>query len=157
MIDVLINFNKISFDNDLLKVYNEDKYSHIPKTIKSALLLYLCKMLNIPGVFGLDAFSDNLWPLRFKEWTEYREKDEWNSYEEYLKEKENNSQYGLKNEHGVRDDLKLVFVNFQPFLLKYRSVACELLEVLFDSIEETKEYSTDDGDDILKMDIYIKS
>jgi hypothetical protein len=113
--------------------------------------------LNIPSVFGWDAFRDNIWILRYKEWTEYREKDEWESYEEYLEEKELNSQYGVKNEQGLRDDLKLVFINFQPFFLKYRSVACQLLEILFGVIEETKKYSTDDGDDMLKMDIYIKS
>jgi len=157
MIEVLIDFNEISFDNELLNKYKDKKYDHIPKTIKSALIIYLCKKLNIPSVFGWDAFSDNIWPLRYKEWIEYREKDEWSNYEEYLKEKEINSSYGIKNGNGVRDDLKLVFINFQPFFLKYRSVACDLLEVLFDSIEETKEYSVDDGDDMLKMDIYIKS
>jgi len=157
MIEVVIDFNEISFDNELLNKYKDKKYSHIPKTIKSALIIYLCNKLNIPSVFGWDAFRDNIWILRYKEWTEYREKDEWESYEEYLEEKELNSQYGVKNEQGLRDDLKLVFINFQPFFLKYRSVACQLLEILFGVIEETKKYSTDDGDDMLKMDIYIKS
>ena len=178
MIEVVIDFNEISFDNELLNKYKDKKYSHIPKTIKSALIIYLCnkfkdsyhitmcklftylyKKLNINNMIAVnwDAFRDNIWTLRYKEWTEYREKDEWESYEEYLEEKELNSQYGVKNEQGLRDDLKLVFINFQPFFLKYRSVACQLLEILFGVIEETKKYSTDDGDDMLKMDIYIKS
>jgi hypothetical protein len=150
MIEVVIDFNKVE-----LKDYGDAGY--VPSNIKEAVINYVSHKLNIPEVGNWDAFRDNIWILRYKEWIEYREKDEWESYEEYLEEKELNSQYGVKNEQGLRDDLKLIFVNFQPFFLKYRSVACQLLEILFGVIEETKKYSTDDGDDILKMDIYIKS
>ena len=149
MIEVVIDFKKI-----------EQRYEISNSNLSNVTVLFLSEKLGLPyknRIGKWDAFRDNIWILRYKEWTEYREKDEWESYEEYLEEKELNSQYGVKNEQGLRDDLKLVFINFQPFFLKYRSVACQLLEILFGVIEETKKYSTDDGDDMLKMDIYIKS
>ena len=148
MIEVVIDFNEISFDSDLLKKYKNKKYDHIPKTIKSALIIYLCKKLNIPGVFGWDAFSDNFAELFFKlppEDYKYRKNDEWcwknnKEYEGYVKYY---NSIGLKNEQGKRDDMKLIFVNFYPFFEKYRSISNDLFEIVLDyinvsSIEEDK-------------------
>lgn len=138
MIEVVIEFNKCP-------------------TNKKDFILCLCDIFHIPRVFGWDAFKDNLHPLRFKEWTEYREIDEWDSYEEYLYEKELNSQYGLKNEDGLRDDLKIIFKNFRPFFLKNRALSTEFLDIVLNLIEETAKYSVEDGEDLLDMQICIES
>jgi len=100
--------------------------------------------------------------IRFKEWKDYSEeeweqyedKDEWESYSEYIEEKEENSRYGLKNKQGVRDDLKLIFLNFNAFKKKYSDLAEQLLDVIQFTLSETAKYL--DHDDLLDMQIEIR-
>jgi hypothetical protein len=163
MIEVVIDFNEISFDNELLNKYKDKKYSHIPKTIKSALIIYLCKKLNIPGVFGWDAFSDNFTELfrpEILEDYEYNPNDEWgwSDYQDYLNYLQDDREMGLKNEKGRRDDLRIIFVNFYPFYYKYSSIAQKLLEYMVDSYAQSCIYKKwDDDDDCLKLKFCIKS
>ncbi|QPH90220.1 hypothetical protein [Campylobacter concisus] len=66
------------------------------KNIIEKKFMAIYQKLNLPLRFGPDGFKD-FWLIRYKEWEEYREVDEWGSYEEYLQEKnQKNSQYGLK-------------------------------------------------------------
>ena len=95
--------------------------------------------------------------IRYKEWEEYREVDEWGSYEEYLQEKSENSQYGLKNKFGNRDDMTIHFLNFNKFKQKYKNIANDLLVLLNDVISDTAKYSTDNGNDLLNITIVIES
>lgn len=103
------------------------------------LVLYARKKLGLPyknRVGKWDAFIDDFRTILYKEWEEYNEED-WNSYEDYLKEKKIDAQYGVKNEKGVRDDMRLVFINYRKFFLnkKTRWLATMFLEILFEEIE----------------------
>ena len=83
-----------------------------------------------------DAFIDDFRTILYKEWEEYN-KEDWKSYEDYLKEKKLDAQYGIKNEHGVRDDMRLIFLNYRKFFLNKdtRWIAILFLEILFEEIE----------------------
>jgi len=43
MIEVVIDFNEISFDNELLRKYKDVKYNHVPKNSKSALIIFYAR------------------------------------------------------------------------------------------------------------------
>lgn len=153
MIDVKIYFEELGKD-----VIYADKFGEYkPKNIIEKVYCYLSKKLNLPLRFGPDGFKDFFWLIRYKEWEEYREVDEWGSYEEYLQEKSENSQYGLKNKFGIRDDMTIHFLNFNKFKQKYKNIANDLLVLLNDVISETAKYSTDNGNDLLNITIVIES
>lgn len=148
MIEVELDFNELKKE----KLYFDNSYT--PKNIEEKLLLFLSEKLNIPLRKGWDAFEDFFWLLRYKEWETFEEIDEWKNYEEYLREKKENSQYGLKNERGVRDNLLLIFINFEDFEKENYDLAKKLLDFINYVIEETAKYSVSNGKDIL--DIQIK-
>ena len=126
------------------------------------LILYTRKKLGLPyenRKGNLDAFKDDFWRLRIAEFEEYHQKrDEWideEEYEDYIRE---DASYGLKNDKGVRDDLLLIFINFQDFFLKHTSHARAFLEVIFSVIEETKNIGVyEDKSDILDIKILIST
>jgi len=85
MIEVIIDFNKMPLK-------------------KEDFILELCNIFHIGRVYGWDAFRDNFRIILYKEWDKYNNED-WKSYEEYLQDKKEDAQYGIKNEQGVRDDI----------------------------------------------------
>lgn len=151
MIEVELDFNELKKE----KLYFDNSYT--PKNIEEKLLLFLSEKLNIPLRKGWDAFEDFFWLLRYKEWETFEEIDEWKNYEEYLEEKKENSQYGLKNEKGVRDNLLLIFINFEDFKKENYDLAKKLLDFINYVIEETAKYSVSNGKDILDIQIIVKS
>ncbi|MDN5100119.1 hypothetical protein O8C83_04745 [Aliarcobacter butzleri] len=151
MIEVELDFNELKKE----KLYFDNSYT--PKNIEEKLLLFLSEKFNIPLRKGWDAFEDFFWLLRYKEWETFEEIDEWKNYEEYLEEKKENSQYGLKNEKGVRDNLLLIFINFEDFKKENYDLAKKLLDFINYVIEETAKYSVSNGKDILDIQIIVKS
>lgn len=151
MIEVELDFNELKKE----KLYFDNSYT--PKNIEEKLLLFLSEKLNIPLRKGWDAFEDFFWLLRYKEWETFEEIDEWKNYEEYLREKKENSKYGLKNERGVRDNLLLIFINFEDFEKENYDLAKKLLDFINYAIEETAKYSVSNGKDILDIQIIVKS
>ena len=159
MIEAVIDFDELQKD----RRYIDEWHNYCPKEIEHKLYSYLSEKLSLPLRIGPDAFADFFWFLRFKEWKDYSEeeweqykdKDEWESYSEYIEEKEENSRYGLKNKQGVRDDLKLIFLNFNAFKKKYSDLAKQLLDVIKFTLSETAKYP--DYDDLLDIQIEIRS
>lgn len=159
MIEVVIGFDELQKD----RRYIDEWHDYCPKEIEHKLYSYLSEKLSLPLRIGPDAFADFFWFLRFKEWKyyseeeweQYKDKDEWESYSEYIEEKEENSRYGLKNKQGVRDDLKLIFLNFNAFKKKYSDLARQLLDVIKFTLSETAKYP--DSDDLLDIQIEIRS
>ena len=159
MTEVVIDFDELQTD----RRYIDEWHDYCPKEIEHKLYSYLSEKLALPLRIGPDAFADFFWFLRFKEWKDYSEeeweqyedKDEWESYSEYIEEKEENLRYGLKNKQGVRDDLKLIFLNFNAFKKKYNDLARQLLDVIQITLSETAKYP--DHDDLLDIQIEIRS
>lgn len=159
MTEVVIDFDELQKD----RRYIDERHDYCPKEIEHKLYSYLSEKLALPLRIGPDAFADFFWFLRFKEWKDYSEeeweqyedKDEWESYSEYIEEKEENSRYGLKNKQGVRDDLKLIFLNFNAFKKKYSDLAKQLLDEIKFTLSETAKYP--DHDDLLDIQIEIRS
>jgi len=118
MIEVVIDFKDIKTQEDLV--------------------LLLREKLGLPyknRVGKWDAFRDNFRIILYKEWDKYNDKD-WKSYEEYLQDKKEDAQYGIKNEQGVRDDIKLVLINFRKFYIENSKLGSLFLEIIFEEIEE---------------------
>jgi len=116
MIEVVIDFNKMPLK-------------------KEDFILELCNVFNIGRVNGWDGFRDNFRIILYKEWDKYNNED-WKSYEEYLQDKKEDAQYGIKNEQGVRDDIKLVLINFRKFYIENSKLGSLFLEIIFEEIEE---------------------
>jgi len=116
MIEVVIDFNKMPLK-------------------KEDFILELCNIFHIGRVYGWDAFRDNFRIILYKEWDKYNNED-WKSYEEYLQDKKEDAQYGIKNEQGVRDDIKLVLINFRKFYIENSKLGSLFLEIIFEEIEE---------------------
>ena len=70
--------------------------------------------------------------------------------------KDLNAEYGLTNRDGVRDDLKLIFINFLPFFIKNKKLVMTFLEIFAEEREEAKE-NKQEADVLLDMEICIKS
>lgn len=105
-----------------------------------------------------DAYIDLFSDLMYKEFdSEYSEKDGWIDYQEYLDYIEEDKSVGQKNEEGVRDNLKLVFVNFYSFYWRHRGLAKEFLECTMFAITRKEEADDDEKKDLLKIELYIKS
>lgn len=147
MIEVRLDFDEIKRMNFL------DDY--IPDDIRERLILFLSHKLNLPLRIGWDAFRDFYRHLFFKEISIYKEEDGWRDYEDYLWQKKEDEYCGVKNNNGVRDDLKLVFVNFNKFRDKHPFLAKELLEFL-DDVKEEMTGDVFEGDELFDDMLEIK-
>lgn len=126
---------------------------------KDEFILYVSSKIGLPyeGLNGnWDAFTDDFREIQYKEFTDFKEYNGWTNYEQYLILKETNAEYGLKNSDGVRDDLKLIFINFLPFFMKHKDIAMVFLEIFAEVREEAKEFKKE-TDILLDIDICIKS
>ena len=145
MIEIILDFKDIKTEYELYRVaYKKLIGIEMPETSERGAVW--------------DAFIDDFRTILYKEWEEYNEED-WNSYEDYLKEKKLDAQYGVKNEKGVRDDMRLMFINYRKFFLnkKTRWLATMFLEILFEEIEliNSDEWRIDGM--MNKVEICIKS
>ena len=147
MTEAVIDFDELQKD----RRYIDEWHDYCPKEIEHKLYSYLSEKLSLPLRIGTDAFADFFW---FQGHFCNIESTEWESYSEYIEEKEENSRYGLKNKQGVRDDLKLIFLNFNAFKKKYSDLARQLLDVIKFTLSETAKYP--DHDDLLDMQIEIR-
>ena len=141
MIEIALDFKNIDSTNDLSR--------------------YLSKELKFKYDFkgnSWDAYIDLFSDLMYKEFdSEYSEKDGWIDYQEYLDFIEEDKSVGQKNEEGVRDNLKLIFTNFYSFYWKHRGLAKEFLECTMFAITRKEEADDDEKNDLLKIELYIKS
>jgi len=124
MIEIILDFQKIKTDYDIYKLLYQKLFN-----------IELPINLNNDKRVVWDTFRDDFHNILYKEWGEYNEVD-WENYEDYLKDKNQDSQYGIKNKQGVRDDMQLVFINFRKFYIEYLGIAYPFLEMIFEKIEE---------------------
>lgn len=123
MIEIVLDFKDIKTEYDLFRyAYKELIGIEMPETSERGAVW--------------DAFIDDFRTILYKEWGEYNEED-WKSYDDYLRGKKLDAQYGIKNDKGVRDDMKLIFLNFRKFFLdkKTRWIAIMFLEIIFEEVE----------------------
>lgn len=133
---------------------------------KDEFISYISSKIGLPYE-GLnanwDGFTDFLREIQYREFMPYveftgdsKEYNEWSSYQGYLIAKDNNAEFGLRNDDGIRDDLKLIFINFLPFFTKYKDIATIFLEIFSGVRGEAVEYKKD-TDILVDMEICIKS
>jgi hypothetical protein len=129
---------------------------------KEDFILKLCNVFNVAKVNGWDAFRDNLADILIKEFPtdyEYDPDDEWgwSDYAAYQSYVETDRSVGPKNEEGVRDDMRLILVNFYDFNHKHRELAQDFLSVLTETYSEVKHHKYTEEDELLKFQILIES
>lgn len=79
----------------------------------------------------------------------------WSDYNDYLIYKETDKEIGNKNEEGVRDDLKLILVNFYDFYYKYSGIAEYFIHVVLKTYSSAKNNQWNDP--VLGFELDIKS
>ena len=150
MIEVVLDFKEVFIEDDVALDLKEMR-------IKDKFVLYIRKKIGLPyeGLNGnWDGFTDDFREIQYKEFQKY---DGWeNDERRYLAFKELNAEYGLTNSDGVRDDLKLIFINFLPFFIKNQKMVMTFLRIFAKIREEAKEYKQE-TDVLLDMEICIKS
>lgn len=147
MTEVVLDFSNINTNTELAK--------------------YLSKQLNFQREWqgnSWDAFADLFSDILHREFDGiYREKDMWDDYQDFLDYIEEDKRIGPKNNKGVRDDLTLRLVNFQPLCYKYSSLAQKMLSTMIGEPERIKAGFNYEGGmkryekKILKLKIYIES
>ena len=118
MIEVVIDFKNIETQEDLV--------------------LHVREKLGLPykNILGKwDAFIDDFRVILYKEYDKYNIED-WKNYEEYLQYTKLDAQYGIKNEQNIRDDMRLIFINFKQFYIENFNIASLFLKIIFEEIEE---------------------
>lgn len=148
MIEKILDFKDIQTSKDLGKyISSELNFSYI-----------------IEDIYSWDAYKDLLGELRVRELSDeyiYNKDDEWGwqNYNEFIGYKEAHKKIGIKNEKGVRDDMRLIFRNFGPFMKRNHALATTFLEfttyALFPVI--TASWYNADKDDSLKIVFCIES
>ena len=123
-------------------------------------ILWLCEQLKIARVYGWDAFSDNFSELFVPEIPKdykFSLDDDWgwSDYNDYLIYKQTDEEIGNKNEDGVRDDLKLILVNFYDFYYKHRTIAEHFIHVILSTYSSSKNNKWNDP--VLGFELDIKS
>ena len=150
MIEVVLDFKEVFIEDDVALDLKEMR-------IKDKFVLYIRKKIGLPyeGLNGnWDGFTDDFREIQYKEFQKY---DGWeNDERRYLAFKKLNAEYGLTNSDGVRDDLKLIFINFLPFFIKNKKLVMTFLEIFAEEREEAKE-NKQEADVLLDMEICIKS
>ena len=127
------------------------------------LVLYARKKLGLPYKNRLgkwDAFSDDFADLFKPEIPndyKFSLDDDWgwSDYNDYLIYKETDKEIGNKNEEGVRDDLKLILVNFYDFYYKYSGIAEYFIHVVLKTYSSAKNNQWNDP--VLGFELDIKS
>ena len=127
---------------------------------KEDFILWLCEQLKIGRVVGWDAFSDNFSELFIPEIPKdykFSLDDDWgwSDYNDYLIYKQTDEEIGNKNEDGVRDDLKLILVNYYDFYYKHRAIAEYFIYVMLKTYSSAKNNQWNDP--VLGFELYIKS
>ncbi len=147
MIEKILDFNGINTCEELSR--------YISTELKFGYVMERC---------GWDAYSDLLIKLTARELSDgyvYDKDDDWgwNDYDDYLDYLEGDKVLGLKNEKGVRDDTRLIFKNFGPFMRRNPELAKTFLEfttyALFPVI--TYKYYKPEEDNSLKITICIEN
>jgi len=102
------------------------------------LVLYARKKLGLPyknrvGIWDafIDNFSDIFTKIPPKDYI-YKDNDEWcweGNYDDYKYYSEDLAQIGPKDENGNKGDMKLIFINFYPFLKEHHNIAVFFLEM----------------------------
>ena len=150
MIEVVLDFKEVFIEDDVALDLKEMR-------IKDKFVLYIRKKIGLhyEGLNGnWDGFTDDFREIQYKEFQKY---DGWeNDERRYLFLKDLNAEYGLTNSDGVRDDLKLIFINFLPFFIKNQKMVMTFLRIFAKIREEAKEYKQE-TDVLLDMEICIKS
>jgi len=150
MIEKVLDFKDINTKKELAKyISTELKFGYV--------MDYIVDDIN------WDAYSDLLGELTVRELGDdyvYDENDKgWRDYDDYLDYLEGDKVLGLKNEKGVRDDTRLIFTNFGPFMRRNPELAKKFLEfttyALFPVI--TYKYYKPEEDNSLKITICIES
>jgi len=118
------------------------------KNIKTEeeLLLYTREKLGLPyknRVGKRDSFSDNFTGLFYPEIPKdykFSLNDEWgwSDYNDYLIYKQTDEEIGHKNKEGVRDDLKIILINFYDFYHKNSSIVQKFIEVMLSTYSSIK-------------------
>ena len=147
MIDIILDFKDVKSEFELSQLLYKNLFNvKVPE-----------KQIGYHAI-SWDAIIDYLRTILYREWDKYNEED-WKNYDEYLKEKKLDSWYGVKNEQGVRDDMRLIFKNFRPFYLnnKTKVMAHRFLEILFETIEEVNSDDWKIDGMMNKMEILIES
>jgi len=147
MIEKVLDFNGINTESELgIYISTELKFGRITE------------------IRSWDAYKDllgNLTPRELSDGYVYDKDDDWgwDDYDDYLDYLEGDKMLGLKNEKGVRDDTRLIFKNFGPFMRRNPELAKTFLEfttyALFPVI--TYKYYKPEEDDSLKITICIES
>ena len=149
MIEVVLDFKEVFIEDDVRLDLQE-------MLIEEEFILYISEKIGLPyeGLNGnWDAFADDFREIQYKEFQKY---DGWGNDKDYLFFKKLNAEYGLTNSDGVRDDLKLIFINFLPFFIKNKKLVMTFLEIFAEEREEAKE-NKQETDVLLDMEICIKS
>ena len=71
--------------------------------------------------------------------------------------KEEDNKYGIKNKQGVRDNLKLIFINFYKFYKEHNELANKLLNFISDVKSEMLNYCDKNNNDFLNITVAIES
>jgi hypothetical protein len=151
MIEIIFDFEGIKTEYELfrmayIKILNID----MPKN-------------PINGKYAVwDAFRDDFSDILRKEFPadyKYDPDDEWgwSDYADYQSYVETDRSVGPKNEEGVRDDMRLILVNFYDFNHKHRELAQDFLSVLTETYSEVKHHKYTEEDELLKFQILIES
>ena len=153
MIEVVIDFSEIHINkNDS----EEEK--------RAKFIGYVKRKLNLPWQEGWrgvwDAFSDNFSELFIPEIPKdykFSLDDDWgwSDYNDYLIYKQTDEEIGNKNKDGVRDDLKLILVNFYDFYYKHRTIAEHFIYVMLKTYSSAKNNQWNDP--VLGFELDIKS
>lgn len=153
MIEVRIDFDEIDNIRELNYAYG----NRIPENIKEKMLYLLSLKLNLPPTHNWDTFKEFYQYLHFKELQEFKPEDGWASYDEFLMIKEEDNKCGIKNKQGVRDNLKLIFINFNKFYKEHNELANKLLNFISDVKSEMLNYYDKNNNDFLNITIVIES
>ena len=145
MIEKVLDFNGINTESELgIYISTELKFGRITE------------------IRSWDAYSDLLGELTVRELGDdyvYDKDDDWgwSDYNDYLIYKENDKVLGLKNEKGVRDDTRLIFTNFDPFMRRNPELAKTFLEFTAYALFDMHLNTWDKPEDFLKITICIES
>jgi len=127
---------------------------------KEELIKYVAKELKFyykTNGTSWDAYQELLANLRFEEIPKnylFSLEDDWgwNSYDEYKIYLQDDSQVGLKNDEGIRDNLNINILNFYLLLKINRSLAIDFLEKTLLVTRKKSEY-----DRLLRIILTIQS
>jgi hypothetical protein len=148
MIEKVLDFKDINTKKELAKyISTELKFGYV--------MDYIVDDIN------WDAYSDLLGELTVRELGDdyvYDENDKgWRDYDDYLDYLEGDKVLGLKNEKGVRDDTRLIFTNFGPFMRRNPELAKKFLEFTTYALFDMHLNTWDKLEDFLKITICIES